>query len=71
VPVPRAPASRTAAELAAAATEAGLTAEAMSDVDAALAAIGSRSFETPPRVLICGSLYLAGSVLAENGTPPG
>ena len=24
----------------------------------------------PPRILICGSLYLAGSVLAENGTPP-
>ena len=24
----------------------------------------------PPRILICGSLYLAGAVLAENGTPP-
>jgi dihydrofolate synthase/folylpolyglutamate synthase len=24
----------------------------------------------PPRILIGGSLYLAGSVLAENGTPP-
>jgi folylpolyglutamate synthase/dihydropteroate synthase len=23
--------------------------------------------EPPPRVLICGSLYLAGQVLAENG----
>ncbi len=23
-----------------------------------------------PRVLICGSLYLAGEVLAANGTPP-
>jgi folylpolyglutamate synthase/dihydropteroate synthase len=23
--------------------------------------------DTPPRVLICGSLYLAGRVLAENG----
>ena len=23
--------------------------------------------ETPPRILICGSLYLAGQVLAENG----
>jgi folylpolyglutamate synthase/dihydropteroate synthase len=22
--------------------------------------------ETPPRILICGSLYLAGKVLAEN-----
>jgi dihydrofolate synthase / folylpolyglutamate synthase len=24
----------------------------------------------PPRILIGGSLYLAGDVLAENGTPP-
>jgi dihydrofolate synthase/folylpolyglutamate synthase len=24
----------------------------------------------PPRILIGGSLYLAGAVLAENGTPP-
>jgi dihydrofolate synthase/folylpolyglutamate synthase len=27
--------------------------------------------EPPPRVLITGSLYLAGDVLAANGTPPG
>jgi dihydrofolate synthase / folylpolyglutamate synthase len=27
-------------------------------------------FETPPRVLIAGSLYLAGAALAANGTPP-
>ena len=26
--------------------------------------------ETPPRILIGGSLYLVGAVLAENGTPP-
>ena len=25
---------------------------------------------TKGRILICGSLYLAGAVLAENGTPP-
>jgi folylpolyglutamate synthase/dihydropteroate synthase len=29
-----------------------------------------RAWERPPRVLICGSLYLAGAVLAANGTPP-
>ena len=28
------------------------------------------SLETPPRILIGGSLYLAGEVLAANGTPP-
>jgi len=26
--------------------------------------------ETAPRILIGGSLYLAGEVLAANGTPP-
>ena len=26
--------------------------------------------DMPPRILIGGSLYLAGAVLAENGTPP-
>ena len=70
VPVPGAPASRTTEELAEAARSAGLTAEPMADVAAALAAISQRSFEAPPRVLICGSLYLAGAVLAANGTPP-
>jgi dihydrofolate synthase/folylpolyglutamate synthase len=32
--------------------------------------LGDRAWERPPRVLICGSLYLAGAVLAANGTPP-
>ena len=27
--------------------------------------------KVPPRILITGSLYLAGHVLAANGTPPG
>jgi hypothetical protein len=26
----------------------------------------ARGSEPPPRILICGSLYLAGKVLAEN-----
>ncbi len=33
-------------------------------------AFGERDWPQPPRVLICGSLYLAGEVLAANGTPP-
>jgi len=28
------------------------------------------AYEVPPRILIAGSLYLAGHVLALNGTPP-
>jgi dihydrofolate synthase/folylpolyglutamate synthase len=71
VPVPGSAASRTAEELAAAAEAAGLGAEPMADVPSALAAIAATHYPTPPRVLISGSLYLAGTVLASNGTPPG
>ena len=54
-----------------AAEAAGITAEATSGVEAALAAI--RKLLPPgiaPRILICGSLYLGGTVLAANGTLP-
>jgi dihydrofolate synthase/folylpolyglutamate synthase len=70
VPVPGAPASRSAEDLAAAATAAGLTAEVAADVPSALDRIAAEGIIPPPRVLICGSLYLAGAVLAANGTPP-
>jgi len=70
VPVPGSPASRDPAELAHAAEAAGLTAEAKADVPAALRAVAGGRTTSPPRVLICGSLYLAGTVLAMNGTPP-
>ena len=36
----------------------------------ALDVAGKLDFEPAPRVLITGSLYLAGEVLAANGTPP-
>ena len=39
-------------------------------IEDALAAIGALGFDPPPRILITGSLYLAGEVLARNGTPP-
>jgi dihydrofolate synthase/folylpolyglutamate synthase len=70
VPVPGSNASRDPVELAAMAEAAGLAAEATSDVGAALGAIAGDTHGAPPRVLICGSLYLAGAVLAANGTPP-
>jgi dihydrofolate synthase/folylpolyglutamate synthase len=58
--------------LANAAYDAGLVAEPMSDVGEALDAI--KAFVVPnspaPRILIGGSLYLVGDVLADNGTPP-
>ena len=59
-------------ELAARAAEAGLSAEPVNSVADALMLLADtwEDTETPPRILICGSLYLVGEVLAENGTPP-
>ena len=39
--------------------------------NSALRGIARLAYEVPPRILIAGSLYLAGHVLAINGTPPG
>ena len=60
------------AELAVRASEAGLSAEPVGSVANALMLLRDTwpVGEAPPRILICGSLYLAGAVLAENGTPP-
>ena len=48
----------------------GIPAFARDDVDGALDSAGKLDLEPAPRVLITGSLYLAGEVLAANGTPP-
>lgn len=48
----------------------GLRVELADDVPAALRRIASLAYELPPRILITGSLYLAGHVLKLNGTPP-
>ena len=53
----------------AAAESLGLQADAAPDAPAALSMIAARN-EAAPLVLIGGSLYLAGTVLAANGTPP-
>ena len=62
VPIPGEPAARSAAATAAEARAAGLPAHAARSVATALARI-ARTMRRP-RVLICGSLYLAGQVLA-------
>jgi len=49
------------------AREVGLKAEGFDSVDAALKSILAQHGTASRRVLICGSLYLAGTVLAENG----
>ncbi len=72
VPVPASPAARDPAELAGHAAEVGLMTETATSVADALDRIaGEVQTFGPPRILICGSLYLAGMTLAENGTPPG
>ncbi len=60
-----------AGELAERADRAGLSAEPVGSVRTALRLLGENwRFEPPPRILICGSLHLAGDVLAQNDTPP-
>ncbi len=54
-----------AERLAALASAAGIEAVASSDVRAAVASLAEAG--GPARILIAGSLYLAGTVLAENG----
>jgi dihydrofolate synthase / folylpolyglutamate synthase len=56
--------------LADAARSLGMRVETAPSVAAALQSLTKLAYEVPPRILIAGSLYLAGHVLAENGTPP-
>jgi dihydrofolate synthase / folylpolyglutamate synthase len=48
----------------------GMRVETADSPGDALQSLRRLAYEVPPRVLICGSLYLAGHVLAENGTLP-
>ena len=56
--------------LADAARALGMRVENAASVEAALQTLSRLAYEVPPRILITGSLYLAGHVLAVNGTPP-
>lgn len=72
VPVDQSEAGIDPVALATDAETAGVTARPFSSLEEALKEIGNLAEpdDTPPRILIGGSLYLAGSVLRENGTPP-
>jgi dihydrofolate synthase / folylpolyglutamate synthase len=70
VPITGQIAARPAEEVAALARQAGITGSIQPSVEAALASLHDTVWQRPPRVLICGSLYLVGEVLAANGTPP-
>jgi len=65
VAIPGEGASMTAVALEAAATEAGLTATVADSVDAAMGEILAPG-GAPGRILICGSHYLVGALLADN-----
>jgi dihydrofolate synthase/folylpolyglutamate synthase len=57
--------------LADAARRTGMRVETAGSVEAALHGLTRLAYEVPPRILITGSLYLAGQVLAANGTAVG
>jgi dihydrofolate synthase/folylpolyglutamate synthase len=70
VPVPGAEKGLTAETVAEAARALELPATSRANLDEALAAVRKFDLDPSPRILITGSLYLAGEVLRENGTLP-
>ncbi|TAK46948.1 MAG: bifunctional folylpolyglutamate synthase/dihydrofolate synthase [Xanthobacteraceae bacterium] len=70
VPVPGSDAGMAPEHLAEVARALGMRVEIAPDVTAALAALARLAYDVPPRIVITGSLYLAGAVLAANNTPP-
>jgi dihydrofolate synthase/folylpolyglutamate synthase len=71
ISIPGAAASLGAGALYDAARHAGLDAAPAEDLEDAMLQVGAwaraHPKEPPPRILICGSLYLAGYVLSQNG----
>ena len=70
VPIPDQDKAMAPSDLAAAARTLGMRVEIADGVATALVGIARLAYEVPPRILITGSLYLAGHVLGLNGTPP-
>jgi dihydrofolate synthase/folylpolyglutamate synthase len=71
VPIPDQNNAMAPDRLADAVRQLGMRVEIAAGVDAAMQRLAGLAYEVPPRILITGSLYLAGHVLAANGTPPG
>ena len=70
VPIPGEHAGRAPQEVAAAAASVGLAAECAPGLAEALVRIAAQNWDKPPRILIAGSLYLAGQALAANDAAP-
>ena len=70
VPVPGAEKGLSAEAVADTARAIGISATSRDNLAEALEAARKLDLDPPPRILITGSLYLAGEVLRENGTLP-
>jgi dihydrofolate synthase/folylpolyglutamate synthase len=70
VPIPNQEKTLSGEAVAETARAIGIPAESRATLREALGAVGALQLSPAPRVLIGGSLYLAGEVLAQNGTPP-
>jgi len=70
VPVPHVEKSMSAEAVADAARAIGLPATSRDNLSEALEVARKLDLDPPPRILITGSLYLAGEVLRENGALP-
>jgi len=70
VPIPDTENAMPADRLADAVRSLGMRVEIAPGIETALRALSRLAYEVPPRILITGSLYLAGHVLGLNGTPP-
>lgn len=70
VPIPDTENAMPVDRLADAVRSLGMRVEIAPGIEAALRALSRLAYDLPPRILITGSLYLAGHVLALNGTPP-
>lgn len=70
VPIPDTENAMPVDRLADAVRRLGMRVEIAAGVEAALRSLSKLAYEVPPRILITGSLYLAGQVLGLNGTPP-
>jgi dihydrofolate synthase/folylpolyglutamate synthase len=69
IPIANQEKSRSPETIVEAARRAGTEAEVSTGVESALTRVAQLNLDAP-RILITGSLYLAGEVLAVNGTPP-
>jgi dihydrofolate synthase/folylpolyglutamate synthase len=61
---------RAPSEIAACARALGIESRVVAGPEAGLRVLAGRNWTAPPRILIAGSLYLAGDVLAADGSTP-